>query len=75
MLQIEFYLSRPFDPRQSYTSYTESDRDYLSHEQHHFGYFYFVKENEEFTLIFPRAYVDHALNDHESLLSLFREPV
>jgi len=72
--QIEFYLRRPFDPKQSYASYSGPDRDYLSHEQHHFGYFYFVKQSDHTHLIFPKAYADDDLNNSERLLSLFREP-
>lgn len=75
MSQVAFYLSRPFDLRQSYASYRASDRAYLSHEHHHFAYFYFVKQAGRINLIFPKSYVDANLNDNEQLLSLFREPV
>lgn len=75
MSQVEFYLSHPFDLKQSYASYRESDRAYLSHEHHHFGYFYFVKQADHINLVFPKSYVDANLNNNEELLSLFREPI
>ena len=71
--QIQYYLDQTVDVKLSVASRSEPERVFMSHHHHHFAYFYFVRSDNRFSLIFPKAYACTDLLSEEPQWSLFRE--